>query len=435
MPATPSTELNDMSILIQHGTALLPDGPQGNVSIGIEGNRIARIGPELDPLGYDTVLDASGRLVSPGLVNAHTHLAMVLLRGFADDMPLQPWLERAIWPAEAKLTPEDVYWGSLWGSIEHIRGGVTAFCDMYLHMDEVARAVERAGTRGLLTYGMIAFEPGEKVERELQISLEFAERWHGAADGRVQTALAPHAPYTCCDRLWERTVQVAADKGFSINTHLCETRKEVEDCRRASGKSPVAYLDDLGAFAVPTLAAHCVHVDAADIEILSERGVFVSHNPGSNLKLGSGIAPLPAMLEAGVTVALGTDGTASNNNLNVFEEMQLAALLHKGVGEDAVAVPAREAFELATRNGYRALGIDGGGALREGALADVILVDLEGAHVQPVHHPLSALVYAAQAGDVRTTIVNGQLVMKDREVLTLDEDEVRTKIMQIAKKF
>lgn len=421
-----------MSILIHNGTALLPAGPQTGLCLAIEGSRISKIAAGLNPAGYDTVIDAHDQLLMPGLVNAHTHLSMVLFRGYADDMALQPWLEEMIWPAEAKLTAGQVYWGALWGCIELIRGGVTAFCDMYMFMDDVAKAVEQTGLRALLTYGMIAFEPGKKVDQELDKSLEFASKWHGKADGRIRVAMAPHAQYTCCDELWERTLQVCEAHGYWLNTHISETRREVDVCIKQSGKSPVAYLDDLGVFAVPTLAAHCVHVDEADIGILAEQNVRISHNPGSNLKLGSGIAPLPEMLEAGLTVALGTDGTASNNNLNMFEEMQLSALLHKGSREDPLAVPAATALELVTKNGYLALGFEAGGALQEGALADLVLLDLNQVHLQPLYQPLSALVYAAQAADVRTTIVHGQILMKDRELLTVDETEVRQHINEIA---
>lgn len=421
-----------MSILIQNASALSPQGLPQRTSIAIEGARITRIAPALPTRGVDMVIDAQGQLALPGLVNAHTHLAMVLLRGYADDMALQPWLQEKIWPAEAKLTAEQVYWASLWGCAELIKGGVTAFCDMYFFMDEVAKAVEQTGLRALLSYGMIAPKPDDKVEREVGVAEAFAERWHGRGQGRIQVALAPHAQYTCCDRLWERTLEVARARNLRINTHLCETRKEVELCRKEHGKSPVAYLNQLGAFEAPTVAAHCVHVDGEDIDILASKGVFVSHNPGSNLKLGSGVAPLPKLLEAGVTVALGTDGAASNNNLNLFEEMQLAALLHKGIGQDPLAVPAPKAFELATRNGYLALGVEGGGALAEGALADVILVESRQAHLEPLYCPLSALVYSAQAADVTTTIVNGRLLMKERNLLTIDEAHVRGKVNEMA---
>lgn len=424
-----------MSILIQNGTILLPKGPQAGLSLAIEGADIARIAPDIDPAGFDTVIDAADQLVMPGLVNAHTHLAMVLLRGFADDMPLQPWLEQKIWPAEAQLTAQHVHWGALWGCVELIRGGVTAFADMYFFMDEVARAVEQAGVRALLTYGMIAPEPGPKVESELCHGLDFAARWQGGAGGRIRTALAPHAPYTSCDALWARTREAALEDGYWINTHISETRKEVDACVKKTGMTPVAYLESLGVFEAPTLAAHCVHVGPQDIETLARRGVCVSHNPGSNLKLGSGIAPLPELLEAGVTVALGTDGVASNNNLNLFEELQLAALLHKGTHEDAVAVPAAQAVTLATRNGYRALGFAQGGELTPGAPADVVLVDLTGAHLEPVYQPLSALVYSAQAADVHTTIVAGQILMRDRVLTTLDEEQIRQNVNEIAKTY
>ena len=423
-----------MRILLKDVTLLpTPDDPEEHVSIVIEGPRIVQIGNSSE-MGeaFERVIEGEGKLVMPGLVDAHTHLAMVLFRGFADDLPLREWLEEEIWPAERELTPEEIYWASLLGCAELLRSGVTAFADMYFYMDEVARAARESGLRALLAYGMIAKDEA-RAEQELERGLELVEGWHGAADGRIRVAFGPHAPYTCGETLWERTVELAKQHGLMIHTHLAETASEVEEFKQGHGITPVEWLARLGVFAVPVLAAHCVHLDGGDLDILAEHDVQVVHNPSSNMKLGSGIAPVGKLLERGINVALGTDGAASNNDLDMWEELRLAALLAK-VGGDPTALPAPAALKLATTNGARALGL-GEGGLREGAVADLIILNLNSSHLTPQYNLVSNLVYAAHAGDVETVIIDGKIVMEDGEIKTFNEEEVKIKVKEISKKY
>ncbi len=425
-----------MGILLKNFTLLpTPEGPEEGRSIAIEGERIARIGnpSEFAETSFDRVLDGRGKLVMPGLINAHTHLAMVLFRGYADDLPLAEWLEGAIWPAEKNLKKEEVYWASLLGIAELLRSGVTGFADMYFFMEEVAQATEESGVRALLAYGMIA--PDEATAgRELAKGRALVEGWHGAAGGRIKVALGPHAPYTCGEPLWRRAVELAQQHGTMIHTHLAETAIEVNESWKRHGKSPVRHLEDLGAFEVPVLAAHCVHLTDADIEILAERDVGVVHNPTSNMKLGSGIAPVKRLLDRGVTVALGTDGAASNNDLDLWEELRLAALLAK-VGGDPTALPAPEALRLATAGGAGALDWRDLGQIREGLLADLIILNLDRPHLIPRYNLVSNLVYAANSRDVEAAIIGGEIVMENGEIKRFDEEEVRAKVREISNKY
>ncbi len=442
-----------MRILLRDFVLLTPAEERGafqlvrGCSLALAEGRIERITQdpkELEPaqarFDFDKVIDGGGRkLLMPGLVNAHTHLAMVLFRGYADDLPLDRWLEEAIWPAERELTAEEVYWGSLLGLAELIRSGTTAIADMYFFMDEVARAVEQSGLRALLAYGMIAPDPDprERLERELERGLELAERWHGKADGRIRVALGPHAPYTCTDELWQRAVELARERELMIHTHLAETAREVEDFRARRGLTPVEHLERLGVFeaGVGVLAAHGVHLSESDICILAKyNNVAIVHNPTSNMKLGSGIAPVKELLEAGVELALGTDGAASNNNLDLLEEVRLAALLQKVRG-DPTALPAAEALWLGTLGGARALGLEEVGIIREGMKADLIVLDLDQPHLIPEYDLVSNLVYAASSRDVETVIVDGQVVMEDRKILSFDEAEAKDQVRRLSEKY
>lgn len=405
------------------------------VSIAIEDGVITQISEEdLPEEGFERVISGQNRLVMPGLVNAHTHLAMVLMRGYADDLPLKRWLEDEIWPLEAKLTPEDVYWGSLLGIAEMIRSGTTCFADMYFYMDSVARAVEESGIRALLAYGIIAPKSNEKLERELEITRQFIERHHNTAEGRIRVALGPHAPYTCHPKVWEEVLELAKDKGLIIHTHLAETVSEMEKALQEWGKTPVAYLHELGVFDAEVLAAHCVHLQERDIEILAEHGVRVVHNPTSNLKLASGFAPVEVLLEHGINVALGTDGAASNNNLNMLEEIRLATLMQKGILGEATALPALEALRLGSERGAHALGWQEIGKIEVGRRADLVSLDVEQPHWIPSYDPISNLVYAAQASDVETVIIDGRIVMEERKIQTFDEAEAKAQVRRFAER-
>jgi 5-methylthioadenosine/S-adenosylhomocysteine deaminase len=371
----------------------------------------------------DEVLDASGCVALPGLVNAHTHCAMTLLRGYADDMDLRPWLEQMIWPIEMKLTPEDVYWGVMLGAVEMLRGGVTCFNDMYHYFEAGTRAAIDAGIRACPSGVLLGFL--DTAEDDLRKALEFTAALTGEGPSRITPMLGPHAPYTCPDRLLRKVAEGAAEQGIAVHIHLSETELEVQESIAAHGCSPVKHLDDLGLFAGPLNAAHCVWLSEEDIELLAARRVGVVHCPGSNLKLASGIAPLPKLLERGAVVGLGTDGAASNNNLDLLEEARLAALIHKAAARDPKVIDAHQALELATRGSAAALGLlDRVGTLEPGKRADLAIFDLSDAHLVPNHHTVSDLVYSARAGDVRHTIVDGAIVMRDREFVSLDEEKI-----------
>jgi 5-methylthioadenosine/S-adenosylhomocysteine deaminase len=413
-------------ILIRNAVVLPMDDRAEVISPGcvaIEGQDIIAVGPE--PQGqWDTIIDASGMAALPGFVNAHTHAAMTLMRGYADDMPLLPWLQEKIWPLEAMLDKRDIYWGSLLAIAEMLRAGVTTFNDMYYYYNAVAHAVEESGIRACLSGVLLGFL--KEAEQHLRWAIKFARAFKGRADGRIQTMLGPHAAYTCPDHLLQRVVEAALELGVGLHIHLSETAQEVEDSIRQHGESPVAHLERVGLFrARPVLAAHCVHVSDRDIEILARNGVGVSHNPGSNMKLASGTAPVPALLAAGVNVGLGTDGAASNNNLDILEEARLASLLHKLDRKDPTVLDAYQALRMATRGGAVALGLgDNIGQLKPGMKADVILIELRRPHLVPLHSVISQIAYSARADDVSTVIVNGRIVMRDRKLLTIDEQKV-----------
>ncbi|MCL6642427.1 MAG: amidohydrolase [Candidatus Bipolaricaulota bacterium] len=427
-----------MTILIRDCTAITLNDPlvRRGVSIAIEDGKITKISDDpkdFEHKKFDTIIDGTGKLALPGFVNAHTHLPMVLLRGYSDDRNLQEWLEHDIWPAERKLTEDDVYWASLLGIAEMLRSGTTTFCDMYFFMDAVAQAVKESGMRAVLSYGIIAPQPGEKAQKELSVTEKFLKDWHNRAEGRIRVAVGPHAPYTCCDEIWRDARALAFEYNTFIHTHLQETLAEVNDSLRVHQKSPTERLEALGVFEAPTVAAHGVHLRDSDVAMLARRRVGLAHCPTSNLKLGSGIAPVNTYRQMGLRVGIGTDGAASNNNLDMLEELRLAALLAKR--DDPTALPAPEALKMATIESAYALGLEGTGHLAEGAEADIILVDMSGAHWQPGHNPVSDLVYAAQASDVETVLVAGQIVMKDKEILSFDEERAKAKVRALSAKY
>jgi 5-methylthioadenosine/S-adenosylhomocysteine deaminase len=405
--------------------------------IAIEGSRLLQVGASgLTPVGWqpDRVLDGSDHLCLPGLINCHTHAAMAILRGYADDLPLMEWLETKIWPVEDRLTGEDVYWATLLAIIEMVKSGTTTFNDQYFFMEDVARAVAETGVRAVLARGLSGIGPS--AERGLEEGRSLIGRWHGGAGGRITVRVGPHAPYTCPPDYMKKVLQLAEECRVGIHIHVAETAGEVREIREQYGKTPVAYLDDLGVFSLPVLAAHCVHLTEDDLVLLAERSVAVAHNPESNMKLASGAAPVVAMRRAGITVGLGTDGAASNNNLDMFEEMRSAALLHKLVNQDALALPAHEALMMATGDGARALGLEKEvGVLKPGYKADLIMVDLNQAHLCPRHKLVAQMVYSARGSDVDTVIIDGRPVVENRKMLTVDEDAVRNQVERRAEKL
>jgi len=398
----------------------------------IEDNIIADIGSgETEPTGYDLVIKGKNQVVLPGFINTHTHAAMTLLRGYADDLPLKEWLETKIWPLEDKLTAEDIYWGTMLAIAEMIKSGTTTFADMYFCMDEVAQAVDKTGIRACLSRGMIGIGP--ESEQAIADSRDLVSKWHNHGDGRITVMLGPHAPYTCPPEYLQRVADLAGELDVGIHIHVAETLGEVNDIIRQYGKTPVELLKDAGLFKNHVLAAHCVHMSENDIAILAESGASVAHNPESNMKLASGIAPVPKLLSAGIPVALGTDGASSNNDLDMLQEMRTCALLHKVNSMDPTVLPAYKALEMATVNGAQALGLSKQiGRLQKGYKADMIIIDLDAAHQIPRYDLVANLVYAGRASDVDTVIIDGNIIMENRQIKTLNEEQVITQIKKIA---
>jgi 5-methylthioadenosine/S-adenosylhomocysteine deaminase len=386
-------------------------------------------------LGRDTI-DAEGAVILPGLINTHTHAPMVLFRGLADDLSLMDWLQKYIFPAEAKtVTPEFVRVGTRLAALEMIESGTTTYADMYYFEDEIARATKAAGLRGVLGQTIIQFPvPDAKTPADgLALAERFAQEFAG--DDLITPAVAPHAMYTN-DTATLKACRALADRlRIPLITHLAETVDEVKTADEKYHQTPTGYLDSIGFFGPRTLVAHAVHVTAADIRILAARHTGVAHNPESNMKLASGTAPVEAMRKAGIAVGLGTDGAASNNDLDMFEAMRQAAFLHKVVNNDPRAIPAPVALEMATIDGARAMGMDAQiGSLEPGKRADLLVVSMASARQTPMYDAVSHLVYVTRGDDVRTTIVNGRVLMRDRKVLSLDEPRVLAEARAYAEK-
>lgn len=391
-------------------------------------DRITYIGTEAPEQLAEGVqkIDGSKLAFMPGLINTHGHAAMSLLRGYSDDQNLQVWLEQKMWPMEGKYIDQDTRAGSALAIVEMLRSGTTAFVDMYDRMDQVAQMVEQSGIRGVLTRGVIGLCPPDVQEAKLAEAIAFARDWNGKADGRITTMISPHAPYTCPPDYIERFVQAAHDYNLPLHTHMSETLAEVEQNVKDYGARPVEHLDRLGFFSRPALVAHAVHLNDAEIEILAAKGVAVSHNPVSNLKLASGIARVPDLLRAGVTVSLGTDSAASNNNLDLFEEIRFSALLHKGVSGDPTAIPAYEALKLGTVYGAKSIWQqDQIGSLKAGMKADFIAINIEQPHFYPKTDMISHLVYSGSGRDVAHVWIDGRQVLKNGECTLLDEEKIR----------
>ncbi|HTG69847.1 MAG TPA: amidohydrolase [Candidatus Udaeobacter sp.] len=417
-------------IWIENGLFITMDdaNPSFKGHMVVTNDRITYIGTEApEQLSGDVQkIDGSKLAFMPGLINTHGHAAMSLLRGYSDDQNLQVWLEQKMWPMEGKYVDQDTRAGSALAIVEMLRSGTTAFVDMYDRMDQVAQMVEQSGIRGVLTRGVIGLCPTEVQEAKLAEAIAFARDWNGKADGRITTMISPHAPYTCPPEYIERFVQAAHDYNLPLHTHMSETIAEVEQNVRDYGLRPVEHLDRLGFFSRPALVAHAVHLNDAEIELLAAKEVAVSHNPVSNLKLASGIARVPELLRAGVTVSLGTDSVASNNNLDLFEEIRFAALLHKGVSGDPTAIPALEALKMGTVYGAKSIWQqDQIGSLKAGMKADFIAVDIEQPHFYPKTDIISHLVYSGSGRDVLHVWIDGRQVLKNGECTLLDEEKIR----------
>lgn len=400
----------------------------------VEGNKIIEVGPQSKILAkYHQlpIIPFRNKILFPGLVNAHTHAPMSILRGLAEDLPLMTWLTKYIFPVESHLKREWVYWGTKLSLIEMIRSGITLFCDMYLFEPEVIRATEETGLKALLGEGLFDFpSPGYgPLEKGLQLTVELLEGFQ--RNKKIKIAVSPHTLYTCSPETIKKCIRLADKYAAPMHMHLAENKEEINEVMKKYGKRPVALLDELGGLKENLLAVHCVKLDPEEIELMAKRGVKIVHCPESNLKLGSGIAPLPEMLKAKIVLGLGTDGPASNNDLDLFSEMRTSALIHKGLREDPSVVTAKEVFYMATEGGAKALFFNDTGKILPGYRADLATLDLQHLPLQPDYNPLSLLVYSAKAGYIADLMVDGEFIMKNYHILTIKEDLVRERIHEI----
>lgn len=423
----------NVDLIIRGGTVVTMDGSRRvleNGAVAVKSGRVVAVDDTADidrQFAAREVINAAGKVVIPGLINGHTHVPMTLFRGIADDLDLQEWLTKYIFPAEAKNVTEDfVRVGTRLGLAEMLRSGTTTYCDMYYFEDAIADETFKAGMRGVLGETVIDFPVADNktYEEGLAYVDRFVRRWKG--NPLIVAAIAPHAPYTVSEDHLKAARAFSDRTGAPIVIHISETQREVDDSLKAKGARPVDYLNRIGFLNNRVIAAHMVWPSEGELELLKKLGVGIVHNPQSNMKLASGVAPVPAMLRANLPVGLGTDGAASNNDLNIWEEMDSAAKLHKLISNDPKVVSAEQAFEMATIRGARALHLENEiGSIEKGKRADLVIVDLDALNQTPFYNIYSDLIYATKAGDVRTVIVEGRVVMRDRRLLTLNEETIK----------
>ena len=423
-----------MGIVIRDAMAVLPGekGPEtGKHTIFIDGGLIAGIDRMPEDFSEDTAIDGRDRFVIPGLINAHTHTYMSMMRNCADDLSFMDWLFGKVDPIEGRLTGEDAYWASLLSQIEMIRSGTTTFNDMQMHIHQTTRAVRESGMRAVICRGLV----GESYDRKDVRLMEALEEMEDGKDcDRLTFLLGPHAPYTCGPDYLRMVADTAKEKGLGIHIHLAESVTELENMKKDHGCTPIEYARRAGVFDCPTIAAHCVQIDGDDIDILARHRVSVVTNPASNMKLGNGFAPVPELMAAGVNVCLGTDGAASNNAQNMFREMSHLALIHKGTHKTPQCVGAPEVFHAATLAGAKALGLNTG-SIEAGKKADLAILRLDCPGMMPNNNPMAALSYSADGSETDTVIIDGKIVMQNRELKTIDEEKVYAQIRQMCERL
>jgi 5-methylthioadenosine/S-adenosylhomocysteine deaminase len=421
------------SLLIKNCSVLQCDGRKIRIleshDILIEANKIKGLAPAgtISAENSIRVLDSGGMLAMPGLINTHAHVPMVIFRGLAEDVHLETWFNDYMWPLERNLQPEDVYWGMLLGSIEMIEAGVTSVADHYFHMDHAAKAVEESGMRAALGWAVF----GNQGEAMLEKTARFAEEYNGSAQGRITTWMAPHAPYTCDEDFLGKAARWAKKLGIGIHIHAAETREQTARSIQKTGATPIEALEKAGIFENPTIVAHACGATDSDLAILRKYPAGIAHSPKTYLKLAMGVAPVIKFLDAGIPVGLATDGVVSNNTLDIWESMRLTALLQKHETCSPESMTLLDTLHLATLGSASVYGMaDSIGQIQPGFLADIILVDMSGAHNQPLHDIPANLVYSTRASDVQTVIIDGKIIMENRNILTVDKAEVISQVRQ-----
>lgn len=425
-----------MSILIHNCTAALMD-EAGTVLpdafVAVEGTQITYVGAQRPQGSFEEEIDGEGGVLMPGFVNAHTHVPMTAMRGYGDGNNLQDWLHNYIFPVEARWDDRAIRCCTDLGLAEMIASGVTCIADMYGHSPAIAQEVAAAGISANLSVGGVQFTDdfNPDTHNDCRVQRELTERWHGYNDGQILVDASVHGEYTSHQQLWRWMAGYAREHGLGMHVHISETRSEHEECLARHGKTPIQVLNDYGVWDGRAIAAHCVWTTPEDWAVMAEKGISAVHNPMSNLKLGSGIAPVPAMKKAGVNVCLGTDGVSSNNCTDFFGDLKIAAILHNGAGCDPLALLPIDALRMATANGGRALGRKTG-VIAEGYTADLILVDFSHLNLTPCHSVLSNLAYAAHGSDVRMNMARGRVIYKDGDFLTIDIQRVKREVADYA---
>ncbi len=408
-----------------------------NAYLAVDGDKISYVGTE-KPMGeFDEIKDMNGKILMPGLINCHNHCPMVLLRGIGSDLPLQQWLFDTVFPIEDKLTAEEIEAGSELALLEMISGGTVSFSDMYFEPETTIRAVAESGMKANITRPVQSFDPNETPEQSYRMkeAIELYDRYNNTFDGRVLIDFCIHAEYTCTETIARAFIEKVNERNGNLHIHLSETKKEHEECIQRYGKTPAEWFDSLGGFDSSAFAAHCVWLSESDMELFRRKGVSVVHNPTSNMKLASGFAPIQRMLDMGINVALGTDGASSNNNLDMFEEMHIASIIHNGYTLDATVMNADTVLNMATANGARVQRRENCGELKVGNKADIIAVSLDSPHMVPALDKKALLTYSAQSSDVTMTMVDGKVLYENGEYKTLDKEKIYFDINRAVEKL